>query len=429
MTHVNGTGTESYGNLELTERVHEVASQEIVEQLRAVVPFGEFVLLTTLPRGGFQVAQPALSRDTFSRSYSREFGQFDRLSWEALRRNAPVLATEAWPQGEFETSRFATEFLQPAGYFHAAAVPLDAPILGGYPGVLWLLRGRNDAAFTQDDVAKLQSALTDAASHNGTATRAREAKAKALPLSHYVAIRHWVFDRSGNIVVGGGAFERMDAGLRQAVTDAVRQRLANVEEMNGQGERVSLADSTDDRWNFHVMTRANFPALDDGPAVFVCLQPSCEDWGALRPADFQADNELSRLVPAIKFMHENFHRSPTLTEIAATVHLSPFHFHRRFSELLGITPKHFLLDCQIGEAKALLVARQKELSELATLCGFAHQSHFTSRFKQATGLTPTRWRRLATDKINGSNGDRLSPRLPSEPQDVRANKDVETDAV
>ena len=29
--------------------------------------------------------------------------------------------------------------------------------------------------------------------------------------------------------------------------------------------------------------------------------------------------------------------------------------------------------------------------------GPPHQSHFTSRFKQATGLTPTRWRRFALD--------------------------------
>jgi AraC family transcriptional regulator len=32
--------------------------------------------------------------------------------------------------------------------------------------------------------------------------------------------------------------------------------------------------------------------------------------------------------------------------------------------------------------------------DIASSCGFAHQSHFTSRFKQATGLTPTRWRKL-----------------------------------
>ena len=33
--------------------------------------------------------------------------------------------------------------------------------------------------------------------------------------------------------------------------------------------------------------------------------------------------------------------------------------------------------------------------QIAKDCGFAHQSHFTSRFKQAAGITPTRWRNKA----------------------------------
>ena len=95
-------------------------------------------------------------------------------------------------------------------------------------------------------------------------------------------------------------------------------------------------------------------------------------------------------------MQAEFHRGPTLQEISRSVYLSPFHFHRRYTELLGITPKHFLLECQIFHAKKMLVARDKDLVDIATVCGFAHQSHFTSRFKQATGLTPTRWRKFAT---------------------------------
>ena len=97
-------------------------------------------------------------------------------------------------------------------------------------------------------------------------------------------------------------------------------------------------------------------------------------------------------------MEQEFHKGPTLNQIARVVHLSPFHFHRRFTELLGITPKHFLLACQIYQAKRMLVAGDRELADIAKACGFAHQSHFTSRFKQATGLTPTRWRRLAREK-------------------------------
>jgi AraC-like DNA-binding protein len=170
-------------------------------------------------------------------------------------------------------------------------------------------------------------------------------------------------------------------------------------------DRVPLADSRGDLWNFRVVTHRTYPALADGPIVFFCLSPACCDWTILRPGDFQADNELSRLIPALKFMREEFHRGPTLVEIAKTVHLSPFHFHRRFTELLGITPKHFLLDCQIMQAKVDLLEGKKDLVKIATDCGFAHQSHFTSRFKQATGLTPTRWRRMAQDVSRGSRSN------------------------
>jgi AraC family transcriptional regulator len=53
------------------------------------------------------------------------------------------------------------------------------------------------------------------------------------------------------------------------------------------------------------------------------------------------------------------------------------------------------LECQIFHAKLLLASQEISLAEIAKTCAFAHQSHFTSRFKQATGLTPTRWRKLA----------------------------------
>ena len=107
-------------------------------------------------------------------------------------------------------------------------------------------------------------------------------------------------------------------------------------------------------------------------------------------------------MPSLKFMQAEFHRVPTLNEIASKSRLSPFHFHRRFTELLGLTPKHFLLSCQITQSKRMLMERKITLAEISAECGFAHQSHFTSRFKQATGLTPTRWRRYATEAIGVS---------------------------
>ena len=132
----------------------------------------------------------------------------------------------------------------------------------------------------------------------------------------------------------------------------------------------------------------------------VALQPTVEEWTKIRAEDMPADREFGRFLPALKFIHDQSGNSPSLSNIARSVHLSQFHFHRKFAELIGMTPKQYLLECQIARAQSLLAAGGMELSKVAEQCGFAHQSHFTSRFKQATGLTPTRWRRMVSEASN-----------------------------
>jgi AraC-like DNA-binding protein len=92
-------------------------------------------------------------------------------------------------------------------------------------------------------------------------------------------------------------------------------------------------------------------------------------------------------------------RQPSLNELAESVHLSPFHFHRRFCECTGTTPKHLLLDCQIELAQKELRSGVASMQQIAAACGFSHQSHFTSRFKQATGMTPSQWQKHARSEV------------------------------
>ena len=187
----------------------------------------------------------------------------------------------------------------------------------------------------------------------------------------------------------------LDERLVEQLNQDVRHRIQRLGNEALTSDRISLADSRGQLWVFRAIAYRSYPALGVGPVVFYCLLPSYCDWISVRAADFSADAETTRLVPAMQFMSENFRKGPTLGEIARHVHLSPFHFHRRFTELLGITPKHFLLECQIFHTKRLLFGRETELAEISKICGFAHQSHFTSRFKQFTGLTPTRWRKMS----------------------------------
>lgn len=374
-----------------------VPYRQVFDMLQGELPFAEAVVISSLPRGGLHIVQPPRLPEPFVRAYTRELHAYDRLTWQAISRDTPVRARDIWATEDLEQDRFYTEFMLANGFTYAAAAPLSAPILEGYPGAVHVYRRNEQGPFSAEELEKLGNFARelDQAIVRTRGSRDQQGCATEV-LPHQAPVKQFIFTSNLKAPLPQVDTNTLDDRLRENLVADAKVRFEHV---NGHdtADRVPLPDSRGDLWNFRVVTHRSYPALGEGPVVFFCLQPGCCDWNALRPTDFQGDQELARLLPAMKFMKEEFHRGPTLVEIAKTVHLSPFHFHRRFTELLGITPKHFLLDCQIEQAKQELLAKQKDLVKIATDCGFAHQSHFTSRFKQATGLTPTRWRRMAVE--------------------------------
>ena len=354
------------------------------------------VLLSTVPRGGLQVLQPVKLADAVVKPYVREWQAEDDSTWKSINTGKTVKASAS--------SRYVDGFLKPFGIFHVATAPVRDPIFDGYPGALQAHRSAEQGPFNEAELAKLTAAAAKLGEQLAEVRAGRAGTSAgrfASGWTHTAPTRLFALDGNGSALVGKAAFNALDDRLHDQLVTEAKQRTGKANGEPWTSTRLLLPDSVGDHWTLNAVVHRRYPALSDGPVVFVCLQPTCPEWSTLRSGDFQADPEMSRLVPALRFMAAEFNRGPTLTEIAKTVHLSPFHFHRRFTELMGLTPKHFMLECQIYDAKGELVAGEKELAKIASDCGFAHQSHFTSRFKQATGLTPTRWRRMAHDRING----------------------------
>ena len=373
--------------------------RQVLDLIAKVVPFTEGMVITSMPRAGLQIVQPARLPDPLFKTYARESHRDDRATWQAVIHQKPMRGPDAWGNAEaFNSSLYARQLMRPNGLQHVAAAPLRAPVFVGFQGALHLYRSAEHPDFTDADLRHLGEI---AGQLNDTLDQLRASRRPAVCTaavwSHQPAVRQFIFDGRLRPQLAKADFSQFDDDLRHQLLQHARYRLEHLEGPGMVVDRLQVADTHGDLWTFRVVTYPDYPALGNGPYIFFCLQPEACDWAVIRPTDFQADPELSRLIPALRFMQQEFHRGPTLGEISKQVHLSPFHFHRRFTELLGLTPKHLLLESQIFEAKRQLVSRQKELSAIATDCGFAHQSHFTSRFKQATGLTPTRWRRFAMD--------------------------------
>jgi AraC-like DNA-binding protein len=378
--------------------------RQLLEQVRKAVPSTQGLIVTTVPRGGLQVMQPSSISDSLVKAYVTTLHMEDRLTWQTVLKHKPHRLMDCWNNKELESAGYYREWLQPMGLAHAAAVPLASPVLDGYPGAVHLCRTAEQGEFSNTELTKLADVASQFEERvNGNRAARRESCGPTIPGIERPSARLVILDGNHRQKSPAGVPSDVDDRLREQMVEQAKRRLHH---LNGEAmiaDRVMLSDAHGDRWPYRLVTFRRYPALGDGPFNFFCLQPDCCEWGVLRATDFQADAELARLIPALKYMQQEFHRGPTLVDIARTVHLSPFHFHRRFSELLGLTPKQFLLDCQIHLAKAELLGGEKELATIAKECGFAHQSHFTSRFKQATGMTPTRWRRMAQQKREASN--------------------------
>jgi AraC-like DNA-binding protein len=380
-----------------------VSPKHLLDTLRKAVPSSTGLVITTLPRGDLQVVQPVNVADGLIKAYQRGFHTEDTLTWQTVLRDKPLRVGDVWDNDTLRQTSYSVEWLRPQGLAHVVSLPVAGPVLQGYPGAVHLCRTPDQGEFTNEEIRKLMEAVRE---HEDRLEKSRNLKRPAgskSPVIERPAIRLSILDREFSPKFPGGKWDALDYRLRDQMIDYGKRR---IHQLNGHREvidRILLPDSHGDNWTYRVVIYRNYPALGEGSFTFFCLQPEAAEWSTIRPADLNADAELARLVPAMKFMQEEFANGPTLVDIAKTVELSPFHFHRRFTELLGLTPKQFLLECQINQAKHDLLSREKELAQIAKDCGFAHQSHFTSRFKQATGLTPTRWRRMAAVRYQASD--------------------------
>jgi AraC family transcriptional regulator len=108
-----------------------------------------------------------------------------------------------------------------------------------------------------------------------------------------------------------------------------------------------------------------------------------------------ADGVLPRLKlhAVIEYIMENLEGSPTLGQMAAVAHLSPYHFARQFKATTGLPPHQYVIARRIERAQHLLQADDEVgLAEVALRAGFSDQSKFSFHFKRITGVTPGQFR-------------------------------------
>lgn len=104
--------------------------------------------------------------------------------------------------------------------------------------------------------------------------------------------------------------------------------------------------------------------------------------------DKQEHIHYARIAEAISFIQQNFKDQPSLEEIAANIHLSPYHFQRLFTSWAGVSPKKFLQYISLEYAKQLLKDKEATLFDAAYQTGLSGTGRLHDLFVKMEGMTP-----------------------------------------
>ena len=106
-----------------------------------------------------------------------------------------------------------------------------------------------------------------------------------------------------------------------------------------------------------------------------------------------------RAVEAAFWIDAHSHNAIVLEDAAREAGLSPFHFLRLFSAVLGVTPHQYLVRSRLRHAARLLPDHDRAITDIAYDVGFGDLSNFVRTFHRAAGVSPRGFRQA-------SRGDR-----------------------
>ncbi|TYK64839.1 AraC family transcriptional regulator [Colwellia echini] len=94
----------------------------------------------------------------------------------------------------------------------------------------------------------------------------------------------------------------------------------------------------------------------------------------------------------VAYVRKNYMNNICLEELAEITHLSISALERRFKKFLGKTPKQFINEVRLENARRLLIESNSGIATIANDTGFADHSYFSRQFQKLFGQSPSAFR-------------------------------------
>jgi LacI family transcriptional regulator len=95
---------------------------------------------------------------------------------------------------------------------------------------------------------------------------------------------------------------------------------------------------------------------------------------------------------SLRFIWDRGHEPISVDDLVTVAAMSRRGLHKAFLEHVGRTPGQEIQRVRIERAKRLLSETRLKVEGLAQMCGYQSANSFCVAFKQATGLSPKKFR-------------------------------------
>ena len=99
-----------------------------------------------------------------------------------------------------------------------------------------------------------------------------------------------------------------------------------------------------------------------------------------------------------RYLEDNYMFDLSLDSVGEILHISPAYLSAQFKKYQKMNFLDCLTELRINAAKELLADPFRSSAEVASMVGYEDASYFARAFKKRTGMTPTQYRRQASQK-------------------------------
>jgi AraC family transcriptional regulator len=192
-----------------------------------------------------------------------------------------------------------------------------------------------------------------------------------------------------------------EEGSHCLIVEVDREALRRVEEHTKALERPGQIQGVASTWLakrlYHEFRQGDELALISLEGIL--LEILAEGARHAQPSYFQPAGTVATIPKwlrnAREYLDANFLRPLSLSEIAAAAGVHRVHLSREFRRYFSSTVGEFLRRKRIEHACHLVSSTNMPLAEIAMVCGFSDQSHFSATFRRQAGVTPARFRQMS----------------------------------